>query len=47
MISYKEYLTFVVRLRLAKFSKSMQDNRVEDLINMMGLIDCKEQVSAV
>ena len=40
----KEYLTFVVRLRLSKQSKSIQNDRIESLIHMMGLTGCKNEV---
>ena len=42
-ISFTEYLTFVVRLRLSKFSKSKQDNQIENLLKLMGLTDCQNQ----
>ena len=43
IISCKEYLTFVVRLRLSKSSESKQNNQIDYLIKMMGLTDCQNE----
>lgn len=43
-LTVKEYLTFVVRLRLSKQSRTVQNERIESLIYMMGLSGCKNEL---